>query len=156
MSYKEDGVLTQEDLDLPPKKRLEKGPIVIIECVEHIPCNPCVDACPFDAISMRTITDLPEVEYEVCTGCGTCITICPGLAIFVVDLSGDTARVTLPYEFLPVPEEGDTVKALNRRGEAVGDATVVNVREGENKTYAVTIEVEKDLGMIVRNIEVVE
>jgi Fe-S-cluster-containing hydrogenase component 2 len=77
MSYEEDGVLELKDLNLPSEERLKKGPTAIIECIENIPCDPCVDACPFNAISMEKITDIPEIDYEKCTGCGTCISMCP-------------------------------------------------------------------------------
>ncbi len=156
MSYKEDGVLELKDLNLPSEERLKKGPVAVFECVENIPCNPCVDACPFKAVSMEKITDAPKIDYEKCTGCGTCVSVCPGLAIFVVDLSKEKALITIPYEFLPIPEKGDTVKALNRRGEIVGDAKIIGVKKNENKTNTVTIEVKKELGMIVRNIKVIK
>ena len=156
MSYKEDGVLELKDLNLPSEERLKKGPVAVFECVENIPCNPCVDACPFKAVSMKKITDAPKIDYEKCTGCGTCVSVCPGLAIFVVDLSKEKALITIPYEFLPIPEKGDTVKALNRRGEIVGDAKIIGVKKNENKTNTVTIEIKKELGMIVRNIKVIK
>ena len=156
MSYKEDGVLELKDLNLPSEERLKKGPVAVFECVENIPCNPCVDACPFKAVSMEKITDAPKIDYEKCTGCGTCVSVCPGLAIFVVDLSKEKALITIPYEFLPIPEKGDTVKALNRRGEIVGDAKIIGVKKNENKTNTVTVEVKKEVGMIVRNIKVIK
>lgn len=156
MSYEEDGVLELKDLNLPSEERLKKGPTAIIECIENIPCNPCVDACPFNAISMEKITDIPEIDYEKCTGCGTCISMCPGLAIFVVDISREKAVITIPYEFLPIPEIGDKVKALDRKGDIVSEAKVIRVKENENKTNTVTIEIDKELGMIVRNIKVIK
>lgn len=36
----------------------------------------CVDACPFDAISMSD-NGLPIVDLQKCTGCGECVRICP-------------------------------------------------------------------------------
>lgn len=156
MSYEEDGVLELKDLTLPSEERLKKGPVVIIECIENIPCDPCVDACPFNAISLKKVIDIPEIDYEKCTGCGTCISICPGLAIFVVDISKEKAVITIPYEFLPVPKAGDTGKALDRRGKAVGKARVIRVKKNQDKTNTITVEIDKKLGMIVRNIKVVK
>lgn len=156
MSYAEDGVLELKDLILPSEERLNKGPVVIIECIENIPCDPCVDACPFDAISLKNVIDIPKVDYEDCTGCGLCISICPGLAIFVVDISKEKAVITIPYEFLPVPQVGDTVKALDRKGKAVGKARVIRVKKNKDKTNTITVEMDKELGMIVRNIQVVK
>ncbi|MBS3782755.1 MAG: 4Fe-4S binding protein [Candidatus Thermoplasmatota archaeon] len=153
--YKSTGIIRKEDLEIPSDERLEEGPVVIMECVENIPCDPCVAACSFDAVEMEEITDTPDVEYETCTGCGFCVTECPGLAIFVVDCSysDENCKITIPYEYIPVPDEGDEVKALDREGNEVQKAVVTNVRQS-GKTYAVTIEVDKENVWKVRGFEV--
>jgi Fe-S-cluster-containing hydrogenase component 2 len=102
---------------------------------------------------MEDINAVPIVDYEKCTGCGKCISICPGLAIFVVKIKDDKAFVTIPYEFLPVPKVGDIVKALDRKGNVLDDAKVVKVNK-KGKTTVVTIEVDKNLVMEARNIKV--
>jgi len=130
---------------------LKKG-VVIIECVQEIPCDPCVAICPVNAISMKDINAIPRVDFDKCTGCRRCVGICPGLAIFVVKLEDDKALITLPYEFLPIPKVGDKVKALDREGISRGIAKVKKVNRSE-KTTVVTIEVDKDLAMEVRNIK---
>ncbi|MEI6156894.1 MAG: 4Fe-4S binding protein, partial [Atribacterota bacterium] len=33
--------------------------------------------CPFDALYMNEETDLPEIDWEKCTGCGKCVKVCP-------------------------------------------------------------------------------
>ncbi len=121
--------------------------------MQEIPCNPCVAICPVSAISMKSINDLPSIDYNKCTGCRRCVGICPGLAIFVVKLIDSKALVTLPYEFLPAPKVGDIVTALDREGKSKGPARVVKVNKSE-KTTVITIEVEKALAMDVRNIRV--
>ena len=156
MSFKSTGILTLKDLKklglIPPESRLKKGPVAIIECPEQIPCNICVDACPFKAIEMNKITDIPKVNWKRCTGCAICLSVCPGLSIFIVDLSrDDKALVTIPYEFLPVPKKGEEVILLNRSGKAVGKGKVIKIWE-RNKTWVVTIEVPKQLAMEVRAI----
>ena len=154
--YKEVGVITVEELKgiglIPPDERLRKGPVAIVECPEEIPCNICVDACPHKAISMKTINDIPKVDWNKCTGCGICVAKCPGLAIFVVDLSKPKkAYITLPYEFLPIPKVGNEVILLNRYGKHVGKGKVVRIWEF-NKTWAVVVEIPKKLAMEVRAI----
>lgn len=151
-SYEKDGVLTIKELSLPTDEQLKKG-VALIECVQEIPCNPCVDICPVGAISMKDINAPPVVDYDKCTACGKCIGVCPGLAIFVIKIKDDKALISIPYEFLPVPEKGDMVKALNRRGEAVSDAIVQRVVK-KGKTMIVSVEVEKNLCNDVRNIRV--
>ncbi|MEM4759029.1 MAG: ferredoxin, partial [Desulfurococcaceae archaeon] len=64
MSYRETGVLTIEELArkelLPSNERLRRGPVVILECPEEIPCNLCIYACPFKAISKDRIYSVPR------------------------------------------------------------------------------------------------
>jgi len=152
LGYEKDGILDLKFLKLPSKKQLEKG-VAIIECIQNIPCNPCVDSCPTGAISMKDINDLPVMDYDKCIACCKCVGICPGLAIFVVKCKDDKALITLPYEFLPEPVVGEKVQALDRAGKIVGVGIVKKV-VNKDKTFVVTIEVKKDLLMTVRNIKV--
>ena len=110
------GVPSQEELEaspgFPSAEALARGAVVVIECVQDIPCNPCELTCPQNAIFVgEPITNLPVFRAEACNACGQCIPICPGQAIFLVDLtfSQDTAAVAFPYEFLPMPRSGDVV-----------------------------------------------
>ncbi len=151
--YEQTGVLTVDDLVLPSKKQLEKG-VAITECIQQIPCNPCVDSCPVNAISMDDINAPPIVDYDTCIACGKCVGVCPGLAIFVVKKIGDTGLLTLPYEFLPIPKKGEQIITIDRHGEPVGTGIVKKVKK-QGKTMVVTIELnEKDL-MKVRHIRTV-
>jgi Fe-S-cluster-containing hydrogenase component 2 len=151
-TYEKTGVLALKDLMVPSKKQLEKG-VAILECVQDIPCDPCVDSCPVNAISMKDINALPVNDFDACIGCGKCVGACPGLAIFVVKIRDEKALITLPYEFLPVPNIGDRVKALDRKGDVKDEALVKKVVK-VGKTMVITVEVKKDLAMDVRNIRV--
>jgi len=151
-SHEKTGVLSTKDLKLPSKEHLEKG-VAIIECIQEIPCDPCVASCPVNAISMKNINALPVVDFEKCIGCGKCVGSCPGLAIFVIKIKDDEALITLPYEFLPVPEVGDTVKTLDRWGKIRCDGKVKRFHK-KGKTMVITIKVRKDLAMEIRNIRV--
>jgi len=150
-NYEKTGFLTIKDLKIPTDKQLKKG-VAIIECIQEIPCDPCVTICPVESITMKDINDIPKIDYDKCTGCKRCVSICPGLAIFVVKLKDEKAQITLPYEFLPIPKVGDIVKALDREGKSRGQAKVIRVNRS-NKTTVITIEVDKNLAMGVRNIK---
>lgn len=133
----------------PSEERFAKGPIAIAECVQEIPCNPCEAACPFHAIKIGTpITNTPRIEEDTCTGCGSCIAACSGLAIFVVDktYSKTEALISFPFEYLPLPEIGDEVEALSRGGEYVCQGTVVRVMNPKRNdhTPVVTLAVPKE------------
>lgn len=151
--WEKEGIVETADLSLPDEKHLRKG-VAIIECIQEIPCNPCVDACPFNAISMEDINALPYINYEKCVGCGKCIEVCPGLAIFVVKIIEDKALLTLPYEFIPLPEEGESVKALDREGKEICDAVVKKVKTG--KTPVVTMELPAEYAMEARNLKLIK
>lgn len=150
--YERTGVLSSRDLKQPSKKQLEKG-VAILECVQEIPCDPCVDSCPVDAISMKDVNAPPVVDFDKCIACAKCVGICPGLAIFVVKIRDGRALITLPYEFLPVPKVGEEVKALDRKGDA-RDKGIVKKVVKKGKTMVITVEVRDDLAMDVRNIRV--
>ena len=150
--YEKSGILLVKDLRLPTKKQLESG-VAILECIQEIPCDPCVASCPVHAISMKDINAPPVNDFEKCIGCTKCVGICPGLAIFVVKVKGDKAWITLPYEFVPVPKVGDMVSALDRSGAVRSKALVKKVVK-QGKTMVITIEVESNLAMDIRNIRV--
>lgn len=159
MALEKDGVIEKRELKkspgVPSKKRLKQGPVAVIECIQEIPCDPCVPACPSRAIRIApTINDLPVLIEKRCTGCGSCIPVCPGLAIFLVDetYSESEDLVSLPYEFLPLPRKGARVLLLNRRGEAVGKGKVQRVLNPRkyDRTAVITLIVPKGLAMEVR------
>jgi Fe-S-cluster-containing hydrogenase component 2 len=144
----------------PSEERLESGPVAVIECFQEIPCNPCESACRFNAIVVgEPITNLPRLLEEKCRGCGECIPACPGLAIFLVNrtYSPEEAAVSIPYEYLPLPEVGSTVDALDRRGERVCSGRVIRVanpRKNDN-TAVVTIAVPKRYSDHVRSFRII-
>lgn len=158
------GIATLEELraspGYPSEKRLEAGPVAVIECIQEIPCNPCESACRFNAIVVgKPIINLPRLVKDNCRGCGECISACPGLAIFVVNraYSPDEAVVSMPYEYLPLPEPDDIVDALNRRGEKVCSGRVIraaNPKKNDN-TAVVTIAVPKRFSDEVRSLRVI-
>ena len=153
------GIPTQADIDavFPCEKRLSLGPVAVIECFQSIPCDPCATACPRGAIlPFADINDRPKIDNDKCTGCILCMTKCPGLAIITVDATySDTeAIISLPYEFLPVPEVGQIVQALDRAGAVVANSKVVKVITPKNKVTVVTVTVDKHLIKTVRNVKV--
>jgi Fe-S-cluster-containing hydrogenase component 2 len=142
---------------VPTKERLAAGPVVLVECIENIPCNPCAYACPRKAITIEgELTDTPKVDSSKCNGCTLCISKCPGLAIFVVhkDYSKTEATVTMPYELLPRPETGARVVCLDRAGRAVCKGKIVKVLDTKalNRCAVVTVAVPKRFWNTVRGV----
>lgn len=154
----QNGIPTPEDVKsvLPSDERLAKGPVAIAECYQNIPCDPCYHSCKQGAIQeFADINERPRIVFDKCNGCGTCMSRCPGLAIFVVDATyaDNEALVKIPYEFLPIPEVNETVIAINRAGQPVGEGTVVRVQNTkiQDHTAIVWLAVSKDLMMEVRH-----
>jgi thioredoxin reductase/Fe-S-cluster-containing hydrogenase component 2 len=150
------GYVSDDEIGRFPGFTRKVGIHPVIECTQNIPCNPCQDVCPKHCISIgANITSLPVVLPESdCIGCGMCVAGCSGQAIFLVNESPEreTAEVTIPYEFLPLPKEGDPGSALGRSGQPICDATVVRVKSSKafDHTHLLTIQVPKEYAMKAR------
>ncbi len=126
------GFVADEEIARFPGFSRQKGLHPVIECTQNIPCNPCQDACKKHCIKIGScITALPQVASDAsCTGCGMCVASCSGQAIFLVheDYEPGFTSITMPYEFLPLPQKGDKGKALSRSGKVLCDAEVLSVK----------------------------
>ena len=128
----------------PSEKRARNGKaVVIIECFEEIPCNPCETVCPFGAIKVgEPITNIPVLNEAQCVGCGRCISVCPGLAISVLNYNynENEAALTVPFEFLPLPENREEIIAVDIKGKYVAQGKIVRVipQEKNNRTSLIT------------------
>jgi len=54
-------------------------PHLCTQCMDY----PCVNACPFQALSVDESTGAVLVDRDKCTGCGKCIEACPGAVPFI-------------------------------------------------------------------------
>ncbi len=142
------GSVTESEIKGFPAAYYEKQGIhPVIECTQNIPCNPCQEACKFGCIMVGSnITKIPAInEEKKCYGCGMCVATCSGQAIFLVNKEAEPgfATVSFPYEFLPLLKKGDRGKALDRSGQPVCDAEIVDVKQlpAMDKTVVVTMKV---------------
>jgi sarcosine oxidase subunit alpha len=123
------------------KQRTLPGKVYpLIRCSQEIPCDPCVQVCPRQAIKVGGggMTDLPSFEGQLCLGCCQCVLKCPGLAIVLVDerydLDRKKALLTLPIEFLE--EEigiGEEVETVGVDGERIGRGRVIAFRNSQSQ-----------------------
>lgn len=139
----------------------------VLHCFQEIPCNPCTSVCPRGLIRIDgpDIRSLPRfVADEVgseCIGCLKCVTICPGLAISLVDRRTDpeAPRVTLPFEYgesrLNV---GDRVVVLDTVGGVLGESEVVGLRAhpSADRTVLVTLLAASEVAERIAGIRVQE
>lgn len=150
------GFVADDEIERFPGVIHKVGVHPVMECTQNIPCNPCQDACPKGCISIGSnITSLPVVVKDAqCINCGMCVASCSGQAIFLIDedLGDGTASITIPYEFLPLPEKGTKGVALGRDGRKLCEAEIVQVRSAKayDKTNLLTMKVPKEYAMSAR------
>jgi Fe-S-cluster-containing hydrogenase component 2 len=154
------GILTLEELKgipgYPKEEDFNKGLIVVVECDEDIPCNPCENICGNCAITIGTpITNLPKMNADICDGCLRCIGVCPGLCIFGIKkhYNEKQSLIYIPYEYEPLPEKGLDVDALDRYGEFVCKAEVHRIlaKKDKNISTIIGILVPKEFYATVRH-----
>jgi ferredoxin len=140
-------------------EKAREGAVAVIDCREEIPCNPCEHACPKGAIEVgENICDLPRYDLERCDGCGRCVALCPGMAIYLLDRSSrdGKARVTLPYEMKEQIIKGEEVWALDEAGDPLGKGKVVGVAKTgrKDRSLLVKLEVPEEWALKVRGLRV--
>ena len=141
------GFVADDEITRFPGFRKQAKVHPVIECTQNIPCNPCQDACKKGCISIGdNITSLPiSVDGSECINCGMCVASCSGQAIFLVaeDTEPGFGEVTIPYEFLPLPQKGDKGFGLSRSGQKICEAEITNVRSSKafDGTNLVTVKV---------------
>ncbi len=137
-----------------PKEDIVGKLRAVLECDEEIPCNSCEVSCPFGAIYIgENLNSTPVLDPDKCTGCGTCVNACPGLAIFMLkeDVENRMALVGIPYELLPLPVKGQKMWAMNKNGDYVCDVTVERVVKYPNKTHLVYAKIPIEFSQSVRH-----
>ncbi len=135
----------------PPEKT--DGVFPIFHCYQEVPCNPCTSVCPVGAVKTQEdkITGLPYmVDIDACTGCASCLAVCPGLSVTMVDFREDPSHplVTLPYEvWREKVEIGQNVPVTDLDGAILGYFPVekVSSRRKYPGTLLVQLKVHKDV-----------
>lgn len=156
MNLLEKGFVAEDEITRFPGVTRSKKIHPVIECVQNIPCNPCQDACPKHCIRIGShITALPAVDEEKeCIGCGLCVASCSGQAIFLVqeEYEPGYSAITIPYEFLPLPQKGEKGFGYDRSGTKVCEAEVLQVRTSPafDRTNLLTMKVPADMVMRAR------
>ena len=140
-----------------PGKTIKQKPIIpknkevytIMHCFQEIPCNPCTETCVMQSIKIKedSIMGTPIFEGE-CLACGRCVSLCPGLAITLVDKKYDstkkTARIMIPWE-MPINsiKINQIVETTDIDGNIIGEGKIIAIKSSEwqNKRQLVSIEI---------------
>jgi sarcosine oxidase, subunit alpha len=139
----------------------------VLHCSQEIPCNPCTSVCSQGAIFIdeQDIRNVPDYIARklgtTCIACEKCVTVCPGLAITLVDLrkANGSALVTIPYEFgREAIHTGDMVTVTDTKGQVLGDVEVVRVRSGKttDRTVLVKVRAPREIANLIAGIQVQE
>jgi sarcosine oxidase subunit alpha len=145
---------------------MEEGIIPIFHCSQEIPCNPCTSVCPqgniyIDPDDIRKVPEyIAEQTGKACIGCNKCVTICPGLAITLVDYRklGEPI-VTIPFEFgRGAVSEGDVVTVLDTEGNVLGNVPVIKTQmtRATDRTMIVKVRAPRDYARLIAGIQVQE
>jgi len=156
------GVTVEEQ---PPEE--EEGVFPVLHCTQEIPCDPCTAVCPqglieIDETDIRKLPDFIRGRADkACIGCEKCVTICPGLAVTLVDYRKDPeqAVVTIAYEFLRESiQVGDLVTVLDAEGNTLGNVEVIGVRaiKAFDRTIAVKVRAPREYAKRIAGILVQE
>jgi len=153
-------LLKSKPRDVDAQREEPQGEIYpVLHCSQEIPCNPCTSVCPqgmihIDEDDIRQLpTFIAEEVGKTCIGCEKCVTICPGLAITLVDGRTDPLNplVTIPFEF---EEErlatGDDVEVLDVEGNALGTTKVEAAKAVPANDRTVLIKVRAPVAFAAR------
>jgi sarcosine oxidase subunit alpha len=143
----------------------KEGVFPVFHCSQEIPCNPCTSVCPQGLIRIDEddIRKVPKFIGEslgsACIGCEKCVTICPGLAITLLDYRKDPKNplVTIPYELdRQQIAGGDTVTALDVEGNLLGEVMVHSVRAPKvfDRTVAVKMQAPAEIAARIAGIRI--
>ena len=141
------------------------GVYPVLHCQQEIPCNPCASVCPQGLIRIDEddIRSLPRfIADEVgaaCIGCERCVTVCPGLAITLVDGRDDPANplITIPFEYGPDRLAiGDEVEVLDTVGDLLGTASVAELKaiRANDRTVLVKLRAPAEIATRIAGIRV--
>ena len=113
------------DRRLPSPERLLRGRAAVTACPGQDSCGMCAMACGFGAL--KKPGRLPIVDHDKCIGCGACVKACPRFNMRLVDGSKgpDECEITVKCPLSALPADGETVRALDLSGAALGEGRVV-------------------------------
>jgi sarcosine oxidase subunit alpha len=143
----------------------EDGVFPVIHCTQEIPCDPCSAICPQGLIHIEE-TDIRKTpvflgDNYCCGVCEQCVSICPGLAITLVDYRNnpDLPVVSIPFEYprerLPADRK---VVVTDTQGNDLGEVIVIDIDSipTSDRTLIVRVEAPKAIARKIAGIQVQE
>lgn len=144
---------------------INDGVSPVIHCTQEIPCNPCASICPqgliyIDKTDIRAVPKFLGDSY-CCGVCEKCVTVCPGLAITLVDYREDRTSplVSIPYEFhFGDLQKSDHVTVMDTAGNDLGQVEIreVTAIKGNDRTVIVRVKAPSEFARQIAGIRVQE
>lgn len=154
------GALHEEQLPV-----ITTGVFPVLHCNQEIPCDPCTTICPKNLIQIngqdiRKIPQFIRSEAEECIGCLRCVSICPGLAITLVDFRKrvGTALVSVPYEQeIMNLKPGSLVVVTDTSGTALTSLPVKSIRQlhGFSGTHVISVEAPAEIAARIAGLRLI-
>jgi sarcosine oxidase subunit alpha len=141
----------------------EDGVFPVIHCTQEIPCDPCSAICPQGLIHIEE-TDIRKTPVflgnNYCCGvCEQCVSICPGLAITLVDFRSNPEKpiVSIPFEYSRERLPGNKkVIVTDTQGNDLGEVPVIDVDSipTSDRTLIIRVEAPKAIARKIAGIQV--
>ncbi|MGB8253276.1 MAG: FAD-dependent oxidoreductase, partial [Anaerolineaceae bacterium] len=141
----------------------EDGVFPVIHCTQEIPCDPCSAICPQGLIHIEE-TDIRKSpvflgDNYCCGVCEQCVSICPGLAITLVDYRSnpDKPIVSIPFEYSRDRLPGNKkVVVTDTQGLELGEVDIVEVDSipAGDRTLIVRVEAPRVIARKIAGIRV--
>lgn len=141
--------VTIEESERNAMAEIPTGVLPVFHCVQEIPCDPCSSVCAKGLIFIdpNDIRSVPQFKGDatLCIGCEKCISICPGLAITMLDYRKDAElpTVSIPFEFnYEMVKEKESVTLLDTEGRVLGDYQVAKVVQVASRDHTIVVKVK--------------
>ena len=141
----------------------EDGVFPVIHCTQEIPCDPCSAICPQGLIHIEE-TDIRKTPAflgnNYCCGvCEQCVSICPGLAITLVDYRSNPEKpiVSIPFEYsrerLPADKK---VMVTDTQGNDLGEVPIIDIDSipSSDRTLIIRVEAPRAIARKIAGIQV--
>jgi sarcosine oxidase subunit alpha len=141
----------------------EDGVFPVIHCTQEIPCDPCSAICPQGLIHIEE-TDIRKTpvflgDNYCCGVCEQCVSICPGLAITLVDFRNNSEKpiVSIPFEYsrerLPC---NNKVVVTDTLGNDLAEVNIIDIDSipSNDHTLIIRVEVPKEIARKIAGIQV--
>ncbi|MFX1295446.1 MAG: ATP-binding protein [Promethearchaeota archaeon] len=134
-------VLTDCDVDAPnlaitlhnqeiERKDIYSANVAIVDKIQCVGCQKCMEHCKFDAIKWDTENEQPIINEFECEGCGVCMLICPEECVRLTPVKTGELVVSVSKYGFPIIS-GELVIGRGNSGKIVAEAKMTALKLAE-------------------------